>query len=395
MLTILQNKKLNWLWSFSLFGIILITSILINSFNRGLYHSTYTKLKTAESMNITQSELDTATSVLLDYIVDNRDDLHVTLENGESFFNQREIDHMVDVKNLYNKATYILYGCMVVFIIFSIAFLFGPTRFLMRQSFKTGFIVFAGIMLFIAGFAMIDFQDFWIKFHELVFTNDLWLLNPNTDRLINMVPLSFFNQLVFRIIFTILVSLIILWFVIYYEKSKKVNNQHLNIVLFEPEIPQNTGNIMRTAMATGATLHLIEPLGFIWDEKRVRRSGMDYIDQLDIRFYPSIQDFLSKIDGTCVFVTRYGQRTHDSIDYTKLDKDIYLVFGKESTGLPFDILKNDKEHCVRIPMVEEARSLNLSNSVAIVIYEAARQLGYPNLSIFESIKGFDWIDKHQ
>ena len=167
----------------------------------------------------------------------------------------------------------------------------------------------------------------------------------------------------------------------------------LNIVLYEPEIPTNTGNIMRTCVATGVKLHLIEPLGFKLDEKSIRRSGVNYIDKLEYYVYPNWEDFKSKNKGTYYYFTRYGKKPHTSFDYKKsyLEGDIYLVFGKESTGIPRDILKDSLDYCMRIPMTSNVRSLNLSNCCAIVIYEVLRQLDYLDLLRVEPHKSEDYI----
>lgn len=166
----------------------------------------------------------------------------------------------------------------------------------------------------------------------------------------------------------------------------------IHIVLYEPEIPQNTGNIMRTCMAFHCKLHLIEPLGFYMDENHLRRAGMDYRNEIEYTIYPNWQDFLDKNHGAFYYVTRYAKKTPSEFDYTKhADEDIYLVFGKESTGIPKEILQDNLETCMRIPMVEEARSLNLSNCVALVTYEVLRQLDFPFLSKVETIKGEDYL----
>lgn len=167
----------------------------------------------------------------------------------------------------------------------------------------------------------------------------------------------------------------------------------IHIVLYEPEIPQNTGNIMRTCAALNAKLHLIEPLGFVLDEKRVRRSVMDYIDILDYTVHKNIDDFLENAQGTFYFLSRYGQKTHSEIDYTQSKGDIYLIFGSESKGIPMPVLSRHREQTFRIPMSAHARSLNLSNAVAICGYEVMRQLDYPNLSKVEVFKGSDHIEK--
>ena len=155
----------------------------------------------------------------------------------------------------------------------------------------------------------------------------------------------------------------------------------LNIVLFEPEIPQNTGNIMRTCVATNTRLHLIKPLGFSLDEKDLIRSGVNYIDKLEYYTYDDWDDFLNKNEGDFYFLTRYGKKPHTSFDYRDSTKNIYLVFGKESTGIPKEILKNNLDRCLRIPTTGNVRALNLSNCVAIMVYEVLRQQNYNNLSI--------------
>ncbi len=166
----------------------------------------------------------------------------------------------------------------------------------------------------------------------------------------------------------------------------------IHVVLYEPEIPQNTGNIMRTCMAAGCQLHLIEPLGFYLDAQHLRRAGMDYMKELEYTCYPSWEAFTSAhADAQCYYMTRYGKRPPSSFDFTRCEGDIYLVFGKESTGIPLSILKANQSRCMRLPMVPSARSLNLSNTVAIAVYEVLRQLDYPNLSKCEVIKGEDWI----
>ena len=166
----------------------------------------------------------------------------------------------------------------------------------------------------------------------------------------------------------------------------------INIVLYEPEIPQNTGNIMRTCSVFKMNLHLIEPLGFVLDEKHLKRSGMDYIDDLNYQIYPNWNEFIKDKKGQFVYFTRYGLKSFDKCVFDK-DKDIYLVFGKESTGIDKSILKNNLESCYRIPMRDDARSLNLSNCVAIGAYECLRQVGFNDLSEVEVIKGEDFLLK--
>ena len=168
----------------------------------------------------------------------------------------------------------------------------------------------------------------------------------------------------------------------------------LNVVLYEPEIPQNTGNIMRTCTVWNARLHLIEPLGFSLDEKHLRRAGMDYIGSLDYTVYPDWNSFLAaNPSGEFYYATRYGHVPPDRFDYTEPDEDIYLVFGKESTGIPKEILRSHPDRCMRIPMRGEFRSLNLSNCVAVCLYEVLRQRGYEGLSREEVIKGSHVLDQ--
>lgn len=166
-----------------------------------------------------------------------------------------------------------------------------------------------------------------------------------------------------------------------------------NIVLYQPEIPQNTGNIMRTCVATNTKLHLIKPLGFKVDDASLKRSGVNYIDKLDWQVYENWEDFKSKNEGTYYYFTRYGHKPHTSFDYNKKDENLYFIFGKESTGIPKEILKEDLEHCMRIPMTDNVRALNVSNSVAIVIYEALRQQDYNDLLMEEPHKGNDFLER--
>ena len=168
-----------------------------------------------------------------------------------------------------------------------------------------------------------------------------------------------------------------------------------HIVLYQPEIPQNTGNIMRTCVATNTKLHLIKPLGFSIDDAHLRRSGVNYIDKLEYEVYESFDDFQSKNKGIYYYFTRYGHKPHTSFNYKEsfLKGDIYLIFGKESTGIPKEILQRDLEHCMRIPMTDKVRALNVSNSVAIVIYEALRQQDYNDLLREEPHKGSDYLER--
>ena len=162
----------------------------------------------------------------------------------------------------------------------------------------------------------------------------------------------------------------------------------LNIVLLEPEIPANTGNIGRTCVATGSVLHLIEPMGFSLDEKMVKRAGLDYWDKLDVRTYKNYEDFLAKNPGAKVYMaTTKSRQTYADVQY---EDGCYIMFGKESAGIPEEILLDNKETCIRIPMLSNIRSLNLSNSVAIVAYEALRQLEFKELELEGQLHRYEW-----
>ena len=152
----------------------------------------------------------------------------------------------------------------------------------------------------------------------------------------------------------------------------------LNIVLVEPEIPQNTGNISRTCAATGARLHLVEPLGFKIDDRKLKRAGLDYWPLLDITYYKSLEDFFARTDGPYFYFSSKATHIHSDMAYPD---GAYLVFGKETRGLPEHLMENDPDHSVRLPMIDNdaARSLNLSNTVAVGVYEVLRQWGYPDL----------------
>ena len=165
----------------------------------------------------------------------------------------------------------------------------------------------------------------------------------------------------------------------------------INVVLFEPEIPGNTGNIMRTCVATNTKLHLIEPLGFKLDEKSIKRSGANYIDKCDYKVYKNYEEFLKVNKGKFYYLTRYGNKPHTSFDYSDVSENIYLVFGKESSGIPKEILKDNLENCMRIPMNSNIRALNLSNTVAIMVYEVLRQQNYNDLLLKEPHKSEDFI----
>ena len=163
----------------------------------------------------------------------------------------------------------------------------------------------------------------------------------------------------------------------------------LNIVLVEPEIPQNTGNIARTCAATGSRLHIIEPMGFKIDDKKLKRAGLDYWHLLDLTYYKNLDDFFSKNTGSFYFFSTKAKNTYDSINYPD---NCYLFFGKETKGLPEELLKANPENCVRIPMLNDAsaRSLNLSNSVAVGVYEVLRQWNFGELLKEGKLTKFEW-----
>ncbi len=162
----------------------------------------------------------------------------------------------------------------------------------------------------------------------------------------------------------------------------------MNIVLLEPEIPMNTGNIGRTCAATASRLHLIRPLGFYTDEKSIRRSGLDYWASLDVSYYDCFDDFLIKNGNPTLFcATTKAKRVYSEFAYPH---GAYIMFGKESAGIPEEILLNYKDTCIRIPMLENSRSLNLANSAAIVLYEALRQQNFPGLGLEGQLHRFKW-----
>ncbi len=164
----------------------------------------------------------------------------------------------------------------------------------------------------------------------------------------------------------------------------------LNIVLVEPEIPQNTGNIARTCAATGASLHLIGPMGFKIDDKKLKRAGLDYWNLLDIFYYKSLEDFFNKNKNCkCYFFSTKAKLTHCDVNY---HDNCYLFFGKETKGLPEKLLFDNPKTTVRIPMMDEARSLNLSNSVAVGVFEVLRQWKFPVLKCKGELRDFKWKD---
>jgi tRNA (cytidine/uridine-2'-O-)-methyltransferase len=159
-----------------------------------------------------------------------------------------------------------------------------------------------------------------------------------------------------------------------------VNIVALHVVLYQPEIPANTGNIARTCAATDTTLHLIRPLGFSTDDKMLKRAGLDYWQYVNVLYYDSLQELFDKYkEGEFYFITKFGKKYYSSFDYSNPSKDYFFVFGRETNGLPKEIIENNMERCLRIPMNENVRSLNLSNTAAILVYEALRQQGFPGL----------------
>ena len=164
----------------------------------------------------------------------------------------------------------------------------------------------------------------------------------------------------------------------------------LNIVLYEPEIPANTGNIGRTCVATGTRLHLIEPLGFRLDEKSLKRAGMDYWKDLDVTTYIDFNDFMEKNPGAKIYMaTTKAPNVYTDVEY---EPDCYIMFGKESAGIPEEVLIEHKEDSIRIPMIGDIRSLNLGNSVAIVLYEALRQNGFKGMNLEGHLHRLEWKD---
>ena len=165
-------------------------------------------------------------------------------------------------------------------------------------------------------------------------------------------------------------------------------DHNMNIVLYEPEMPANTGNIGRTCVATNTKLHLIEPLGFKLSEKHLVRAGLDYWDKLDVTVYSDYQDFLKKNPGAKIYMaTTKGEHVYTDVPY---DPDAYIMFGPESRGIPEEILVENRENCIRIPMWGDIRSLNLSNSVAIVLYEALRQNGFEKMTMEGHLHHLHW-----
>jgi tRNA (cytidine/uridine-2'-O-)-methyltransferase len=154
----------------------------------------------------------------------------------------------------------------------------------------------------------------------------------------------------------------------------------LHVVLYQPEIPANTGNIARTCAATDTSLHLIRPLGFSTDDKMLKRAGLDYWEFVDIHYYDSLDEFYEKNQGgEFYYLTKYGTKPHSDFDYSDTEKNIYFVFGRETNGLPKEVIENNRDRALRVPMTENVRALNLSNTAAILVYEALRQQNYLQL----------------
>jgi tRNA (cytidine/uridine-2'-O-)-methyltransferase len=154
----------------------------------------------------------------------------------------------------------------------------------------------------------------------------------------------------------------------------------VNVVLYQPQIPSNTGNIARTCAGTNTALHLIRPLGFSTDDKMLKRAGLDYWEHVKIAYYDSLDEFYEKnAGGEFFYITKFGQKPHSDFDFSQVDKNYYFIFGRETTGLPKEVIENNKDKGLRIPMNDNIRSLNLSNTAAILIYEALRQQDYPTL----------------
>lgn len=154
----------------------------------------------------------------------------------------------------------------------------------------------------------------------------------------------------------------------------------LHVVLFQPEIPSNTGNIARTCAGTQTSLHLIRPLGFSTDDKMLKRAGLDYWHHVDVHYYDSLNELFAQYpDGDFYFLTKFGDKPHTEPDFSDVSRDLFLVLGRETSGLPDDVKNDHWNHCLRLPMSDVMRSLNLSNTAAVAVYEALRQRGFPDL----------------
>ena len=393
-------KKLAVLIAPLLFIVVLISSIFHFGFDKQFLYEVYETNQLEQRLNIDTDDLHYCTNVLFEQIQGLRQDLdcEVMVDNSyQQFFNQREADHMVDVQALYLGAVQVRNGAIVGIVVLLLMLALEPVsfRFNLYTALKKGYLFLAAGLLVLGLFIVADFQRFWTVFHKIFFRNDLWLLNPATDRLINLVPENFFEPLVIKIFTS--TALIMAGVYVFFEllnRKQKTVMPTIHMVLFEPEIPQNTGNIMRTCAAAQFHLHIIEPTGFILDEKKLKRSAMDYQKHTELTIHDDWAAFEKTVKGSLYFVTRYGKHPASSFDFTKVTDNIYLVFGKESTGIPLDLLKQHQEQLIRIPMHPQARSLNLSNSVAIVGYEVLRQFDYGHLSLVEELKGEDWINQN-
>ncbi|MCT4796163.1 MULTISPECIES: tRNA (uridine(34)/cytosine(34)/5-carboxymethylaminomethyluridine(34)-2'-O)-methyltransferase TrmL [Exiguobacterium] len=154
----------------------------------------------------------------------------------------------------------------------------------------------------------------------------------------------------------------------------------IHVVMFQPEIPANTGNVSRTCAATNAVLHLIRPLGFSTDDKMLKRAGLDYWQFVDVRYHDSLDELWAKHpDGEFFYITKYGEKYPSDLDVSVVDKDYFFVFGRETKGLPMEVIENNLDRCIRLPQSNLVRSLNVSNTAAIIVYEALRQQGYAGL----------------
>lgn len=163
----------------------------------------------------------------------------------------------------------------------------------------------------------------------------------------------------------------------------------IHVILYHPEIPANTGNILRTAMATNSMVHIIGPLPFDISDKALKRAGMDYLKEAKYEYYSSYEEFVSKMgDKKIYYVTKYGVNVYSNVDFSDPVEDVYVMFGRESTGIDKNILSEHKKDTLRIPMLSTARSLNLSNAVAIVVYDILRQKNFPSLATFDMIKKY-------
>ncbi|ASS93896.1 MULTISPECIES: tRNA (uridine(34)/cytosine(34)/5-carboxymethylaminomethyluridine(34)-2'-O)-methyltransferase TrmL [Bacillaceae] len=156
----------------------------------------------------------------------------------------------------------------------------------------------------------------------------------------------------------------------------------IHVVLYQPQIPANTGNIARTCAGTDTSLHLIRPLGFSTDDKQLKRAGLDYWENVKIHYYDSLEEFYERnAGGEFYYLTKFGEQPHSSFDYSDQDSEIFFIFGRETTGLPKELIQENMDRCLRIPMTDKVRSLNLSNTAAILVYEALRQQNYRELDL--------------